>query len=62
MDPYYIILGVNYGKVNLNSEETDYPVGLQKADTEYTKEVLSEYAHQEEVRKEAKEKYSEFFE
>lgn len=56
-DPYYLITGVNYGKVALEEEQTDFPVALENEDTEYAKEVLSKYQHQEQVRKEALEKY-----
>jgi hypothetical protein len=59
-DPYYIVTGVNYGKVNLEENETDYPKELRKADTEYSREILSKYAHQENIRADAKRKYAEF--
>lgn len=59
-DPYYIVTGVNYGKVNLEENKTDYPKELRKADTEYSKDILSEYAHQESIRSDAKRKYAKF--
>lgn len=57
-DPYYIVAGVNYGKVNLEDSSTDHPKGLENANTEYSKEILFEYSRQEKIRKDAIKKYS----
>ncbi|WP_438762898.1 hypothetical protein [Enterococcus sp. AZ194] len=56
-DPYYIVSGVNYGKVSLEETETDYPKGLKDANTDYSKEILFEYAKQEKIRNDARTKY-----
>lgn len=56
-NPYYLITGVNYGKVALEEEQTDFPIALEGADTDYAQEVLLNYEHQEQVRTEALEKY-----
>lgn len=61
-DPYYLISGVNYGKVSLENEKTDFPNALKNTFTAYSNEILSAYNHQEKVRDEAREKYSEFIE
>jgi hypothetical protein len=57
-DPYYLITGINYGKVNLKASETDYPKGLNEATTEYSQNLLLEYHHQEQIRAEARKKYA----
>ncbi len=44
-DPYYIVAGINYGKVDLEREQTDYPEILRKSSTEYSKEIISAYNH-----------------
>jgi hypothetical protein len=60
-DPYYIVAGVNYGKVHLEKQQTDYPKGLRGAKTEVGIGLLAEYERQEEVREEIKIKYAQFF-
>jgi len=57
-DSYYIVAGINYGKVDLEREQTDYPEILRKSSTEYSKEIISAYNHQEQIRQEAKNKYA----
>ncbi|KAF1299420.1 hypothetical protein BAU15_01885 [Enterococcus sp. JM4C] len=57
-DPYYLVAGVNYGKINLEESETDAPKELREANTEYSKALLLDYDNQEKIREKAKDKYA----
>ncbi|MEK3993242.1 MULTISPECIES: hypothetical protein [unclassified Psychrobacillus] len=57
-DPYYLVTGVNYGKVPLQDETSVLKNSLQKAKSDYAKEVLSRMAQQDSIREEALKKYA----
>ncbi|MED1267764.1 hypothetical protein P4U03_14305 [Bacillus mycoides] len=56
-DPYYLITGVNYGKVPLKDENSSLKKSLNNANTDYAKEKLSEIDHQNLIKAEALKKY-----
>ncbi|MBB6631086.1 hypothetical protein [Clostridium algidicarnis] len=57
-DPYYLITGVNYGKVPLQNEGNGLKKSLKNANSDYANEVLSEFDHQNSIREEALKKYA----
>ena len=57
-DPYYLITGINYGKVPLQNESNGLKKSLQNANSDYANEVLSEFEHQNSIREEALKKYA----
>lgn len=59
-DPYYIIIGNNYGKVPLQNETSALREAVQKANTSYATEKLSEWAREDRVKQQALEKYASY--
>ncbi|WPK13907.1 hypothetical protein R6U77_09750 [Lysinibacillus louembei] len=59
-DPYYIIIGNNYGKVPLQNETSALREAVQKANTSYATEKLSEWAREDKVKQQALEKYASY--
>lgn len=57
-DPWYLVTGVNVGKVDLTSDETDYPESVRKVDTPVARDIKATYAEDEKIRQEAREKYA----
>jgi hypothetical protein len=57
-DPYYLVTGVNYGKVPLQEEKSALFTNLKKANSDYAKEVLSNIEEINLVREEALKKYA----
>ncbi|EOL40587.1 hypothetical protein [Enterococcus phoeniculicola] len=61
-DPWYIVAGVNPGKVDLNSDKTDYPEFVRNANTPIAKQIKSEYQDDEKIREEARNEYLKYIE
>lgn len=59
-DPYYIIIGNNYGKVPLQNETSALREAVQKANTSYATEKLSEWVREDRVKQQALEKYASY--
>ncbi|MCI1135040.1 hypothetical protein ACFC67_04375 [Enterococcus gallinarum] len=59
-DPWYIVAGVNPGKVDLSSDQTDYPDSVKNADTQQARMIKSAYFNDEKIREEAKQKYASY--
>lgn len=58
--PYYLVAGVNYGKIPLEKVTSDVNLSLHSANTEYATEVLENYNHIDTVRRQARIKYSQY--
>ncbi|WP_122646989.1 hypothetical protein [Enterococcus mediterraneensis] len=61
-DPYYLVVGVNFGKVDLERSETDPPKGLQESTKGSAQVILEAHEQHEKIRESAKKKYAEFIE
>ena len=61
-DPYYLIIGNNEGKVNLDNPTTDSPKEIINNQEERAQEILSEYQRQEKFRQKVKDKYGKIIE
>ncbi|WP_107840939.1 hypothetical protein [Metasolibacillus meyeri] len=59
-DPYYIIIGNSYGKVPLQNETSALREAVQKANTSYATEKLSEWAQEDMLKEQALEKYASY--
>lgn len=57
-DPWYLLAGLNVGKVDLTSDETDYPESIRDFDTPVARDIKATYAEDEKLRQEAREKYA----
>lgn len=58
-DPYYLISGVNFGKVPLNNERSILRTLIDKNPSDYSNELQKQYEEIDAVREEARQKYIE---
>lgn len=56
-DPYYLISGVNFGKVPLNNERSVLRSQIEKNSSDYPNDLQKQYEEIETVREEARQKY-----
>lgn len=56
-DPFYLVTGINTGKIPLSKETNDLQTKLKSTNTEYSKELLEDIKSVEEIQKEALKKY-----